>query len=515
MNSDNSMDFLIEEDEEVVIPSESYKIIIADDEEEIHRVTKLILKFFNFEGKSLHFIDAYSGEEAKLVLEQHSDAAVIFLDVVMETDDAGLRVVQYLRDKLNNNLTRVILRTGHPGEAPEEEIIRDYDINDYRLKTELTVKRLNTTMYSALRNYRDLLKLESHKIGLEKIIQASSNLFENNTLKEFLESILNELSHFNSKQVEMFYMQNESNEMSDGLVISEQRDLYRVIAATGKYKDLVDQEISTLKELNIVYDWILDHEMTDGLIHPLGKGYIIESRGKSDTQNYIYFESDKGELDFQLINLFLSNFSIALDNFILNNILQTTQREFVYAIAETVESHFEETGSHVFRISEMMYQFALIKRYSYAECEMIKLASTMHDLGKVSIPDRILKKPAKLSEEEFEVMKTHSFHGFRILKNQEMPVMKLASEIALNHHEKYDGTGYPAGLKDLEIPLSARMMAIVDVFDAMTHKRVYKNAIPIEETLAYLTSQKSKHFDPELVDLFIKNLDQILSGVTE
>lgn len=512
--NENTMDFLVDEEDELLVYDEAYKIIIADDEEEIHRVTKLILKFFNFEGKTLNFLDAYSGEEAKLLLKQNPDTAVIFLDVVMEAEDSGLRVVKYLREELRNDLTRVVLRTGHPGEAPEEEIIRDYDINDYRLKTELTVKRLNTTIYAALRNYRDLQKLEHHKKGLEKIIKASSHMFENNTLKEFLETILNELSTFSSEQIEMLYLRGEE-QVSDGLVISEQRQEHRIIAATGQYKNLVDQDLGRIDKLNHVYQWIKNREDDGERIHKLDQGYIIESIGKSSTHNYIYFEGEEKKLDFQLINLFLANFSIALDNFILNNVLQRTQKEFVYAIAETVESHFEETGSHVFRISEMMYQFALIKRYSYSECEMLKLASTMHDLGKVSIPDSILKKPAKLTEDEFEIMKTHAFHGFRILKHQEMPVMKLASEIALNHHEKYDGTGYPSGLKELEIPLSARMMAIVDVYDAMTHKRVYKDAISREETIEFILSQKARHFDPELVDLFVANIDVILSGLKE
>jgi response regulator RpfG family c-di-GMP phosphodiesterase len=508
----HSMDYLL--DEAIDQPkqyNDYYKIVIADDEEEVHRVTKLILKSFTFGGKALKFIDAYSGEESIKLLEQHPDTAVIFLDVVMETEDAGLKVVKHLRETLLNETTRVVLRTGHPGEAPEDEIIRNYDINDYRLKTELTVKRLNTTLYAALRNYRDLQKLEHHKRGLERIIQASSHMFENNSLKEFLETILNELSNFSSEQIDMVYLKGEE-QVSDGLVIAQQKEKNIIIAATGKYKDLVDSEIGHVEDLSHINEWFDKKSHETNSVQTLGKGFIIESIGKSSSKNYIYFEGREKELDFQLINLFLSNFSIALDNFILNNVLQTTQKEFVYALAETVESHFEETGSHIFRISEMMYQFALIMKYSYAESEMLKLASTMHDLGKVSIPDRILKKPARLTEDEFEVMKTHAFHGYRILKNQETPVMKLAGEIALNHHEKYDGSGYPNGLKGLEIPVSARMMAIVDVYDAMSHKRIYKDAISKNETLEYLITQKSKHFDPDLVNLFIKNLDTILSS---
>ena len=510
---EGTMDFLVEDQEEEVIYEDTYKIIIADDDEEIHRVTRVILKYFNFEGKGVSFVDTYSGEETKVALKENPDTAIVFLDVVMEESDSGLKVVKYLREELKNKLTRVVLRTGQPGEAPEEEVIKQYDINDYRLKTELTVKRLNTTLYSSLRNYRDLQTLEKNRKGLEKIIKASASLFEHNTLDDFLVTILNELSQFNYDPIEMLYIREENNRLSDGMVILEQSTQNKIIAATGKFEHFVNQEVESIGELNYITKWINSDAPKEGLLHPLESGFIIESHGNSQSNNYIYIDGKRDNLDFQLINLFLSNFSIALDNYILNNMLQITQKEIVFALAETVESHFEETGSHIKRISEMMYQFALCNRYSYGESELIKLASTMHDLGKIAIPDKILKKPGKLTDEEFEIMKTHTNHGYRILKNPNLPVIKMAAEIALNHHEKFDGSGYPAGKKGLEIPLNARMMAIVDVFDAMSHKRVYKDAVPIEETLAYINKQRGIHFDPDLVDMFINNLSTIISRV--
>ncbi|MBN2796578.1 MAG: DUF3369 domain-containing protein [Clostridia bacterium] len=511
------MDFIkfAEETEEELKITDSYKIIIADDDDEIHRVTKVILKYFDFDNKSLTFVDTYSGAETKRALAEHNDVAVLFLDVVMETDHAGLGVVKYLREELGNHMTRIILRTGQPGEAPEEEVIKKYDINDYRLKTELTVKRLHTTLYAALRNYRDLTLLESNKKGLEKIIKASSKLFEHNTLNEFLETILIELSTFNKESKDMLYIRDGEKQLENGLVVLEQTGHHKIIAATGKFEYVVQNELEYVEELKHVLDWIKEQEESDELCHKIENGFVIKSRGKSNINNYIYIETDDKKLDYELIDLFLNNFSIALDNYILNNMLLNTQKEIVFALAETVESHFQETGSHIKRISEMMYQFALCKRYSYTESEMIKLASSMHDLGKVGIPDKILKKPDKLTADEFEIMKEHSVFGYNILKKPDLPIIKIAADIALNHHERYDGSGYPRGLKGLEIPLYARMMSIVDVYDAMTHNRVYKVGISREETIIYILDQKGKQFDPELVDIFIKNLDQILIDTIE
>ena len=153
---------------------DSWKILVVDDEAEIHDVTKLVLNDFIFESKPITFISAYSGEEAKALIEKHPDTALILLDVVMESDDAGLEVVKYIRDVLGNLLVRIILRTGQPGQAPEDVVIIHYDINDYKTKTELTTRKLFTAIVSALRSFRALTRLEESRRQLAQIAQASA-----------------------------------------------------------------------------------------------------------------------------------------------------------------------------------------------------------------------------------------------------------------------------------------------------------------------------------------------------
>ncbi|HEY9607487.1 MAG TPA: adenylate/guanylate cyclase domain-containing protein [Allocoleopsis sp.] len=153
---------------------DSWKILVVDDEAEIHNVTQLVLNDFTFEDKPITFISAYSGEEAKTLIEQHPDTALILLDVVMETDDAGLEVVKYIRDVLSNLIVRIILRTGQPGQAPEDVVIIHYDINDYKTKTELTTRKLFTAVVTALRAFRTLTKLEASRRELAQIAQASA-----------------------------------------------------------------------------------------------------------------------------------------------------------------------------------------------------------------------------------------------------------------------------------------------------------------------------------------------------
>jgi diguanylate cyclase (GGDEF)-like protein len=140
-----------------------WKVILVDDEQQVHEVTRLALKNFKFEGRSLEIISAYSGQEAQAILDQHPDTAVLLLDVVMETNHAGLDLIKHIREDLNNLLVRIIIRTGQPGEAPESSVIQGYDINDYKTKTELTQQKLLSTLVTAIRSYRDISTLEDNR----------------------------------------------------------------------------------------------------------------------------------------------------------------------------------------------------------------------------------------------------------------------------------------------------------------------------------------------------------------
>lgn len=179
---------------------EKWRILIVDDEEDVHTLTRFALDDYVYQGKGLEFISANSAQEAKTILEQHSDIAVILLDVVMETTDAGLQLVRYIRDTLSNHFVRVILRTGQPGHAPEKEVILKYDINDYKNKTELTDKKLFTALTASLRAYADLMEIESYRQHLEdKVAERTDELQQKN--RELL-AANQELNKLNQEKTE-------------------------------------------------------------------------------------------------------------------------------------------------------------------------------------------------------------------------------------------------------------------------------------------------------------------------
>jgi putative two-component system response regulator len=182
--------------------------------------------------------------------------------------------------------------------------------------------------------------------------------------------------------------------------------------------------------------------------------------------------------------------------------------EISLRLGRAAEFRDQETGMHTRRISELSKLLASLAGIPEAQCEVLRFASPLHDVGKIGIPDRILLKPGKLDEAEFEIMKQHTEIGGKILSDADRyPVIDAGSIIALQHHEKWDGSGYPSGIKGATIHIFARIVAIVDVFDALSSERPYKKAFPLDKTLSIMVEGREVFFDPALLDLFLGNID--------
>ena len=190
--------------------------------------------------------------------------------------------------------------------------------------------------------------------------------------------------------------------------------------------------------------------------------------------------------------------------------IEDTQREVVFKMGAIGETRSKETGNHVKRVAEYSKILALEYGLSESDAEVLKQASPMHDIGKVGIPDNILKKPGRLDKDEIEIMKTHSKLGYEMLKGSNRPLLKVAAILAHEHHEKWDGSGYPRGLKGEEINIFGRITAIADVFDALGSNRCYKEAWEDERVYELFRKQRGKHFDPKLVDIFFDKLPLFL-----
>lgn len=189
--------------------------------------------------------------------------------------------------------------------------------------------------------------------------------------------------------------------------------------------------------------------------------------------------------------------------------LENSQKELIWFLTELMESTSDETGKHIRRVAEISALLAkLHPTLTDTDADTLYHASPMHDIGKMTVPHEILHKPGKYTPEEFEVMKSHTTNAYKLLSGSKRKLIKSAAIIAYQHHEKWDGSGYPRGLKGSDIHIYGRIIALADVFDALTHQRCYKTAWTVDDAVAFIQEQRGFHFDPELVDLMISHLDQ-------
>lgn len=502
--SDQDLISLQDDDQEPQLPAGIWKILVVDDEESIHSITKIILKDFQFENRILEIYDAYSEEEARDLIQEHPDIAVILLDVVMKEDDSGLKFIRYVRDELEKRLVRIILRTGQPGQAPERRVIVDYDINDYKLKSEITADQLFVSTLTALRSYRDLIDLEESKNGLEKIINSSAELYKSQSLQNLTSNILSMLSRL----LEMTDISLDSQTSS--LEATKKNDAFYIEAAIGEYQPYIGSKIED----------ILPGRALQGIKKAVAlkktvfsdNSFITYFQSSLGAENIIYTKSHKefNKLERDLTEIFFSHIAVAFDNFYLKEEVNNAQKEIIFTLGEIAESKSAETGFHVKRVAEYSKQLALEAGLSEDEAETISIASTMHDVGKLIIADSLLNKPGKLTAAEFGHIKAHTTLGYDMLKQSNGRVMKVAAVIALQHHERYDGSGYPNGLKGEEIDLCARIVTLADVFDALASKRVYKDPWEIERIIELFEHEGGKHFDPKLASVFLDHIDRMV-----
>ena len=484
-------------------------VLIVDDEPDVHTVTRLALQGIQFRGRPLQLLGANSAAQALALVQERPDIALILLDVVMESDDAGLQLTRVIRETLGNLLVRIVLRTGQSGLVPEQQVIVDYDINDYKSKSELTSRQLFTCVIASLRAYDSLLSLERSRRGLEKVLEASTELFKIRALNDFASGLLHQVGAILGVGSEglLFIKRDQSDELA-------------VLAGTGAFEAADLGEVHRRHPVALSAVWRALQEKSHRVAPD---GMVIYVPGTAESHYVIY--ATPGESlaphDLQLLTLFCERISTAVERLSLFEALRRTQTATVLALADLAEFRDDTTGHHVMRVqditdaimAELQRMGAYTDELSPEMIEYAGLASVLHDVGKVSIPDRILHKPGPLDAEEMHIMRQHAACGGQILSKAlamsgGQGYLLFARQIAAGHHEHWDGQGYPEGLSGRAIPLAARIVAVADVFDALTHDRPYKKAWPTADALAYLNERRERQFDPLVVDALVTCLAQ-------
>lgn len=499
--------------EEVPVADERkpWKVLVADDDRDVYATTALVLRDIEVEGRPLKLLPAFSTQQAKEVLASHPDIGLALVDVVMETPTAGLELIRYIREELGNRRIRIVIRTGQPGQAPEQRVIVDYDITDYREKTDLSAQKLFSLAYAALRSYQQIETIEKSREGLVKVVQATTQLFAEPSVRKFATGILEQVSSLVTEKDALYALQDRG---SLALTIAGQTcgGAIEVVAASGGLAgiegiedDRIDRETkAALREFSGKAPGAYSRKLASGLL----SGIV----GHSGRSSLLFFPGLHllDDLEANVVEVFAQQVLTAFENLYVHDATERAQREIVYRLGEAVESRSKETGKHVNRVA--LYARSLARRAGLPEgrAELLYHAAPLHDVGKIGVPDAILGKPGKLSAEEWEVMKRHTVIGHDMLKQSSLPILKLAATIALEHHERWDGSGYPYGKAGDSIAVESRIVGLVDVFDALTSERVYKKAWTVEQAIDQIRIERGRHFDPELADLFLANADEMV-----
>jgi len=474
-----------------------WRVLIVDDDQDVHAVTRLALRNVTFKDRELELFSAYSGREAFDILASTPDIALVLLDVVMETDDAGLVLARRIREELHNAIVRVVLRTGQPGQAPEQRVIVEYDINDYKAKTELTTQKLFTTVISALRAYESLNMLERSRVGLGKILAGATNLYQIHSLREFASGVLNQVSAILDVGADgvLCLMQAEAGSAADRREAGT-----TVVAATGSYAELAEREHLPADHALAATIAKAFAERKSQYDHPANVLYI-RTQEHRDVAISVTPPWPLAQIQRDLLEVFCERIAAAFDNLYMFGQLRKAQEATVIALADLAGFRDGDVQQHAHRVQQLSSRIAarMRERGAYPDeltpqlVEMIGLASILHDVGKVATPDRMP-----------HVEDEHARLGQKVLERAAGMVdgvsyLTYGAEIAGAHHEHFDGSGLPHGLHGTAIPLSARIVAVVDAYDTLTHGRSDDQALSPAAALQSIRERSGTQFDPEVV----------------
>ena len=484
--------------------SKPWVILSIDDDPPVHELTRLLISDFVFEGRPLeiHFLN--SGLEARSFMQQHGDVALLFLDVIMESDAAGLELARYIRDDLGNHFSRIVLRTGQSGQAPEEAVIREYDIDGYLAKTEMGPARMHSILYSMLRSYRDICSLQRNRLALSQVVESITSINSTDNLTSFASALLNQIAALMSGVQDAMLLERVKK---SGL------DSFCILASSGRFSSRLGEcSIDSLEER-------VQERISDAIEHSESKQqdnfYIFYNQVSVGMECLLYIENSKemSTAEIKLLDLFIYHVGLTHGSLLRKEKAVEGQRMLIRILGESIDTQPKESQAHQHRVGEICRLLAALSGMDREEVEMIARAAPLHDIGKSLIPNHIIDKSGKLDADEWSLMQHHTQLGYELLNRAESPTLRMAAAIAWQHHEQWDGQGYPQHLKGDDIELAARITLIADVFDSLCTDASYRNAVSEEEALNMIKDESGSRLIPHWLTSFLRTLPKwLISG---
>jgi response regulator RpfG family c-di-GMP phosphodiesterase len=476
MDHPDDDDWLLEDDDAGAASAATarpWRVLVVDDDADVHAVTRLALRHVSFKGRGLELFSACSAADGFRLLQGTPDIALVLLDVVMESEEAGLVLARRIREELHNHTVRVVLRTGQPGQAPEQRVIVDYDIDDYKAKTELTTQRLFTTVISALRSYETLTMLERSRAALGKMLDGATNLYQAGSLREFASGVLAQVSAV-------------FDVGADGMlcVMASGGAGPAVLAATGAYAELAAQpQLPPAHPLRPAFERALREQASQ--YEPGGTVLMIRTRQQQRLCIALTPPMPVAPTQRELLELYCQRIAAAFDNQYLFDQLRKTQEATVEVLAQVAE--FRDQGALADARQVRALSTSIARRMQQRGADdpgltpelvaLVGLASMLRDVGP-SVLERAAAAAGGVS------------------------YLTFGAQVAASGHERFDGSGHPDGLKGRAIPLCARIVAAAAAYEALVGER----AGSAEQALAHMRAQRGLQFDPDVVDALLDEI---------
>ncbi len=519
------------------MPDIPQKILVIDDEPMIRQVFTAFLQQWGYQA-----LEAENGRQGVALFERER-ADVVLTDLDMP-EMSGLEVLAYIHDRSPDTPVVIISGVGQLDDAVQSvklgawdyltkpignmavlentisrclervRLVRENKMYQRHLEDEVARKTeelrrkniaLGQEVIERKQQEEEVCRLNAH---LEEIVDASGRLFMYTTVRDLLAGVLRTMHRL--LRVNMGRISQEASAVASSFAALREDEQTRLICGEGVYSHCDGCHPSA----------VLPEELEHRLSRILRQGasafsesdYLGYLRSSGGVECILYLDNCTrvAEADRRLLRIYLNNIASAIDAILLQEEIINTQKEVVITLGEVIETRSQETANHVRRVAE--YSYLLAKKYGLSEQEarLLRFASPMHDAGKIGIPDAVLNKPGKLTSDETHVMHGHTTMGFDILRKSQREILKIASIVAHEHHERWDGSGYPRGLAGENIHIFGRIVALADVFDALGTARCYKAAWPLDQVLAKIRHERGAHFDPRLVDLLFDFLPDFL-----
>lgn len=497
------------EESEIVGPCDmpalaGWKTLIVDDDPSVHDVTKIALGDFAFRGRKIEFLDAYSAAEGIAKLAEHPDIAVMFLDVVMEDEHAGLTAVHRIREELGNRRVRIVLRTGQPGYAPEREAVLNYDINDYKTKSELTATKLVTCMVAALRSWIEMESMERSRRTLMLLLDAAGEL-DAGAQRAYLAGMHVQFASLLSlvdDELLICTADDAASGCGEAAILSAGGELVPYIGTPLAEADLPER----LRER-------VARSLAQKASSVFGDAAVIYlPTTPQPCVLYLAVPRDFDAVESALAGIFCHKLLLARSNLAHLDMLAGDVEALALSLAQVAEpealcspDELQALGRLAAALAERLLADAP-QRGLHLLPKQIAAAAMLHDYGNASLELRDwLIRPGPLEADEIAVVRQHPQAGKEALLRLALHAgaqshLRLAAEIAAAHHECFDGSGYPLGLCGEAIPLAARIVAVADAFLAMTSARPWRAAMTAAAALDMIEAGAGGRFDPRVAD---------------